>query len=141
MEAPMLAPDTITYDAEIIAQYLRVGNPIYHERVYVTVTAMIRDEARRRVIVETRGNDDEVTRVFEITYDTGVEAGVVTQYGIDRPEQRYVMPVHTGHGTRARGMALGYIARRGGALMRRPVIPDTTSETGARALDEFQPAP
>ena len=135
-----MVSDAITYDAQIRGRYLRIGNPIFHDGVYATVTAMICDDDRRRVIAQTRGDDDHLTRVFEIAYDTGVEAGVIMQYGIDRPEHRSVMPVHTGHGTRSRDLALAAIARRGGILMTRPVIPDLTSETGARPLAEFEPA-
>ncbi|TDE22962.1 hypothetical protein [Actinomadura sp. 6K520] len=132
--------DTVWYDAEIPAQRLRVGIPIMHEDVYATITKLIFDAHRRRVITETRGDDDRVMRVFEFGYDTEVTAAVITQYGIDRADRRGVMPVHTGHGARARDMALAYIAQRGGTLMTRSVIPDSTSETGALPAGEFMPA-
>ncbi|TDC79886.1 hypothetical protein [Actinomadura sp. 7K507] len=135
-------PDGETwYDTELPAHKLAVGMPIYHEDdPYVTVTALIFDEDRHRVIAQTRGDDDGRKRVYDLAYDTEVYAGIITQYGIARPDHRDVMPVHTKHGTQARRMALSYIARRGGRLMARPVIPNTTSETGALPAGEFMPA-
>lgn len=131
----------ITYDAEIGARHLTVGVPICHQDAYATITKLIFDEDRRRVIAQTRGDDDGRTRVFEFPYDAGVEAGVITQYGIDRADRPGVMPVHTGHGARAHAMALAYIAERGGTLMSRPVIPcDGRECTGALPVGEFTPA-
>lgn len=134
------APFTIWYDAEIIAQHLRVGHPIRHDDIYATVKVIIRDEARRRVIVEARGDDDGRTYVFEFPYDTGVEAGVITQYGIERPERGDIMPVHPGHGARAHELALRYIRTHGGRLMTRHVIPDAATDLGVMPMDEFAPA-
>jgi hypothetical protein len=134
------APFLIWYDAEIIAQYMRSGNPICRDDIYATVTQIIRDEARRRVIVETRGDDDGHTHVFEFPYDTGVEAGVITQYGIERPERGDIYAIHPGHGPRARQLALGYMRTHGGRLMTRHVIPDTATDLGVMPTDEFAPA-
>ncbi|WP_395110225.1 hypothetical protein [Actinomadura sp. SCN-SB] len=134
------APFLIWYDAEIIAQYVRIGNPIYRDDIYATVIQIIRDEARRRVIIQARGDDDGRDHVFEIPYDTGVEAGVITQYGIERPERGDIMPVHPSHGPRAHELALRYIRTRGGRLMTRHVIPDTATDLGVMPLDEFAAA-
>lgn len=49
------SPVTITYEAEIGAQHLTVGIPICHEDVYATITKLIFDEDRRRVITQTLG--------------------------------------------------------------------------------------
>ncbi|TDD60131.1 hypothetical protein E1293_45925 [Actinomadura darangshiensis] len=132
----------IWYDVELPAESLTAGMRFYYdEDVYVTVTALIFDEERHRVIAETRGDHDGRKRVYKFPCETEVYAGVITQYGIARSDQRDVMPVHTKHGARARGMALDYIARRGGRLMKRPVIPGANGLTGTLPVGEFEPAP
>lgn len=131
--------DVIDYNTAIAAQNLRPGNPIFYHGTYATIFAIIRDDDRQRAVVHTQ-DDDNRTRVYDIPFDTMVDVGAVTQYGIDRPGRRHIMPVHLNHGPRARALALNSIAQYGGRLMVRLAIPDNVSLTGGLGVDDFQPA-
>lgn len=132
-------PDVIDYNTAIAAQDLRPGNPICYDDTYATITAIIRDDDKQRVILQAQ-DDDNRPRVYDIPFDTMVDAGTVTQYGIDRPDRRYITPVHLNHGTRARGLALNSIAQYGGQLMIRSAVPDNASLSGGLGVDDWQPA-
>jgi hypothetical protein len=132
--------DAIDYNTAIPSQNLRLGNPIFYDDAYATITAIIRDNDRRRVTVQARDDDDNRTRVYDIPFDTMVDVGTVVQYGIDRPGRSHIMPVHLNHGARSRGLAMNSIAQYGGRLMARNAIPDATSLTGGTGVDDFRPA-
>lgn len=131
--------NTYWYDAEIAARHLAVGNPIFHDQVYVMVINVICDDDREQVTIETLGDDDGRRRIFHLGYAQPVTAGVAIQYGVDRPDRDAVQPIHLRHGARAPGLAASVIARYGGRLMTRHVIPGPEL-TGGYPVSDFQPA-
>jgi hypothetical protein len=135
----MLA-DLIDYSTTVNAQHLRLGNPIHHDGVYTTVAALIKDDDRQRMVVQTR-DDDGRLRVHDIDFGAPVDVGTVTQYGIDRPDRAHVLPVHIKHGAQAFRKARAYVALRGGHVVVRQAIPDDVSLSGGVGVDDWQPLP
>lgn len=136
----MLA-DLIDYSTTVNAQHLRLGNPVHLDGVYATVAALIVDVDRRRVVAQVR-EDDGRLRVHDIDWDSPVDVGTVTQYGIDRrPDRVHVMPVHLKHGAQALRKARAYAAQRGGHVVVQQAIPDDMSLSGGAGVDDWQPLP
>jgi hypothetical protein len=136
--ADITAADVIDYNTAIKAQALRVGNPIYFDDTYTTITATITDLDRGQVVVQAK-DDDKRTHVYYIGLDDLVDVGTVIQYGIDRDDRPHIMPVHTNHGGKALARARSSIAQYGGRLMTRSAVPDTTSLTGGVGVDDWTP--
>ena len=128
----------MNFDHQLLAEQLGAGVPILHEGTHATVTAVIRDEDRRQVVLQVK-DAEGATRVLYPAYGTDVTVGAVLQYGVKRPNQDFVTPTHLKHDGQALSKTRDWINRCGGELTVRYAVPSEKELSGGRGVTEFRP--